>query len=231
MENAIWGVADYFKNQYKRPDELDTETMSDSYGISFDRIGKGFNLLLQYGSQVNPESEHTVKTLNDVHILSSSQSIDPNSGFIIETYSFVARNMDEPLTGYKGFFPSVKTGKTGRDPKFIRYEIPLTDLNYEDVSFTNPPRDLANKVKDIMDEISAEDMQMSTYSVTSEIFMPREWNIPVGNAVSRRNLIRKFAGKIQVIIRDALSERASFHPVESFSDSSTSAFVIMIKIE
>jgi len=232
LENAIWGVSDYFKDQYKRPDELDSETVEDSYGIAFDKVGKGFNLLLQYGSQTNPESEHTVKTLNDVHILSSSQSIDPNSGFIIETYNFVARNMDEPLTGYKGFLPAVKTGSSGRAPIYIKHEIPLSELDHAERTFTGSSIvDLETRIKETINEISAEDQQAFKYTVTSEILKPNDWDTGTGNAVSRRDLITAFAGMIQNVIQGALGGFGSFHPTSSFSASAGSSFIIMVIIE
>jgi len=116
LEDSIWGLQNLKPTKsIPRPDELDLIISTDKNGISYSKVGSGFNILITYGNVENPEAESTVKSLTDVHIVSSGQACDPSSGFIIETYRFFARGLDEPIGGMTGF--AIQPGDRRPDPE------------------------------------------------------------------------------------------------------------------
>jgi len=242
MEDSIWGIGDYYKNQYKRPDEIDKEQRFDSYGIGYDVAGKGFNLLVTYGNPNNSESEHTLKTLNDVHILGSAQSIDPNAGFIIETYSFFARNMDQPMSNYKGFDkPNIPTDRIGRSPTVLNFTVPLTAFDHCNREFFEEPTSMILSIKDKIWDLRREDKNSKTYFIRSEILIPSDWTVdnPENETriiekgpVTRKNLLNYFASKIHEVIKDAArATETTFSFVTNISSSLKTEFIINVSIE
>jgi len=251
LEDSIWGIGDYYKNKYRRADEIDKERKYDSYGIGYDTAGKGFNLLITYGNPNNSESEHSLKVLNDVHILGSAQSIDPNAGFIIETFSFFARNMDQPMSNYKGFDkPNIPTDKIGRAPDVSRFPISLTLFDHCNKEFfeETAPNVLGVNItfiilaiKDKIRKLKTKDKNSRSYFVKSEILIPSDWvtdnprneiRIIEKGPVVRKNLLNYFAGKIHEIIKNAAGvSDAAFSFVTNASSSLKDEFIINIAIE
>jgi len=242
LEDSIWGIGDYYKNKYKRADETDKEQKHDSYGISHDVAGKGFNLLITYGNPNNSESEHTMKVLNDVHILSSAQSIDPNAGFIIETFSFFARNMDQPASNYKGFDkPNIPTDRIGRNATVLSFTIPLTTFDHCNRKFFEEPTSMVLSIKDKIRTLTNEDKNALTYYVKSEILIPSDWitdsvenetRIIEKGPIVRKNLLNYFASKIHEIIKSAAGATdTTFSFVTNTSSSLKENFVINFMVE
>ena len=110
MEDFLWGgkifravekesLATWDKNiaRLRRVDEHDLEydPIRDVRRIL---VGDGnvFNIILLYGDVNDPASEHTVKTIYDVHITGSSQELITDD-VVIETYSFFARDADAAI--------------------------------------------------------------------------------------------------------------------------------------
>ena len=110
MEDFLWGgkifravenesLATWDKNiaRLRRVDEHDLEydPVRDVRRIL---VGDGnvFNIILLYGDVNDPASEHTVKTIYDVHITGSSQELITDD-VVIETYSFFARDADAAI--------------------------------------------------------------------------------------------------------------------------------------
>lgn len=242
MEDSIWGIGDYYKNKYKRPDEIDKERKHDSYGIGYDVAGKGFNLLITYGNPSNSESEHAVKVLNEVHILGCAQSIDPNAGFIIETFSFFAKNMDQPMSNYKGFDkPNIPTNRIGRSPEVLRFPVSLTLFDHCNKVFFEEISFVTLAVKDKIRKLKSEDKSSKSYFVKSEILIPGDWTtdnsenetrIIEKGPVVRKNLLNYFAGKIHEIIKNASGvPDTAFSFVTNVSSSLKDEFIINIIIE
>ena len=141
LEDSIWGLHSFKPTRnLTRPDQMDLTDLVDRNGVPYKTIGPGFQILITYGNIENPEAESTVKALNDVHIIDSSQSVEPSSGFTIETYRFFARGLDEPIGGLRGF--SYKAGDHRPDPDTFApilrsYRIDLrTGVNPATYSFT-----------------------------------------------------------------------------------------------
>lgn len=242
LEDSIWGIGDYYKNKYKRPDEMDKVRKHDSYGIGYDVAGKGFNLLITFGNPNNPESEHSLKVLNDVHILGSAQSIDPNAGFIIETFSFFARNMDQPMSNYKGFDkPNIPTEKIGRSASVLNFTISLATFDHCNKNFFEEPTDMVLAIKDKIRNLKNEDKNSQTYFIKSEILIPSDWTIDSAEnetriiekgPIARKNLLNYFAGKVHEIVKSAAgATNTTFSFVTNESSSLKEKFIVNIIVE
>lgn len=70
----------------RRPDEWDQDKNS--------KIVDGFDIVMIFGVPIAPNSQYTIKTINDVHIVGEAVSVDDTGRNTVEQYSYFARGMD-----------------------------------------------------------------------------------------------------------------------------------------
>jgi len=233
LEDSIWGLHSMKPTRnLTRPDQMDLRDMTDRNGIVYNTVGPGFQILITYGNIENPEAESTVKALNDVHIIGSSQSIEPSSGFIIETYAFFARGLDEPTGGLRGFVYQSDDKRPDPDtfaPILRTYRIDLrTDV--DPVSFTFAS-DIMPDIGIFLESALAENAISSdaghgaqsayTPSPTAKVVVsiPHDWtqsdsaydNITDKNPAARRAILRKLAS----VLIDQYIKTGIGRPVQS----------------
>lgn len=92
LEDYIWKKPenDDATRKMKRPDEFDYT----SDGIDLE----GFDIIITFGDMSDDAAEHTVKTLNDIHIIDESMIISPDGAPIALSYSFFGRSIDEKIS-------------------------------------------------------------------------------------------------------------------------------------
>ena len=157
LEESIWGLVRN-RRGLKRIDEMDSETFVDRNGISYDQIGPGNVLLITYGNTDNAGAHQTYKTITDVHFIDSSQNVDAATGFVIESYRFFAKGMDEasgPLATFPITGANLTSGESTLQPIVRNYRISLTS-GIDPVSPTFPAGsldDLSNMISSISKEI------------------------------------------------------------------------------
>lgn len=103
MENAIWGkpgTPPAFKNRIPRSDELDYHVYLSNSSTEDDIDVEGFDILLTFGNYRagNDTPEHTMISINDVHITGESMVVSPAAEPIGVTYQFFARGLNEKIS-------------------------------------------------------------------------------------------------------------------------------------
>lgn len=90
LEDYIWQDFGKTGRQITRPDEFDYE--GDGIDIN------GFDIVMTFGDYSDDGAEHTVKTINDVHIIGESMVLTPDGSPIGLNYTFFARSIDESIS-------------------------------------------------------------------------------------------------------------------------------------
>lgn len=93
FEDAYWGTpANAGPVRYLRPDEWDL--------VDGDVDPDGFDIIMIFGVPFGPESQYSVKQINNVHFSGESMVINTNGNPLVEQYSFFARKIDGEKTIY-----------------------------------------------------------------------------------------------------------------------------------
>lgn len=103
LENAIWGrpgTPASFSRKIPRSDELDYYSYIHPTSVSTDIDSNGFDILLTFGNyKMGSDSpEHTMISINDVHITGESLVASPSAEPIGITYEFFARGINEKVS-------------------------------------------------------------------------------------------------------------------------------------
>jgi len=233
MEDSIWGLHSMKPTRnLTRPDQMDIVNTTDRNGIPYRVVGSGFQILVTYGNIENPEAESTVKSLNDVHIIGSSQNIEPSSGFIIETFQFFARGLDEPIGGLRGFTYEAGSKRPDPDtfaPRLRTYKIDLTTgvdpSTYTFAADIMPDigvfvkKNLAENTVSSNSGHSAQSNFISSPVTKVIVSIPHDWtesdpayeNITTKNPAARRAILRKLA---TVLLNDYINPGVEY-PIKS----------------
>lgn len=83
-------IVEVFEDQVWQEDVSDID---DFTRRADDNFFDDFDMFVVFGDYTKPGANHTVKRIRNVHILGQAQSVDPDSGTLMETYSFFARNI------------------------------------------------------------------------------------------------------------------------------------------
>jgi len=154
LEDSIWGVntnkPNWGTRKVTRPDNFDVVTRNNKgtdasilSGTEYqDRFvnPKSFNILITYGNINVSASEHTVQSINDVHITDVSQVLGPTGEPVMEQYSFFARGINEAIGTFKinnadtnSEQPELKNDKKEQTE---RYHVNIVNVRmYADASF------------------------------------------------------------------------------------------------
>lgn len=196
LEASIWGVSQT-KRALTRIDQLDSRSFVDRNGIPYDSIGPGQNLLIAYGNVDNPSANQTFKTLSDVHFVDSSQSMDSATGFVIETYRFFAKGIDEPA-GPLATFPigGNVTADSSNIQKIVHtYRLDITTgidpitptfdgsvLSDMELFISNMLREVSISEEKSAQAVGREDHSKTTKEsvVNVSIILPTEWTMSDG---------------------------------------------------
>jgi hypothetical protein len=103
LEDAIWGkpgTPDNFSSRIPRSDELDYNKYTGGNGSTNDIDRDGFDILLTFGNyRTGSDSpEHTMISINDVHITGESLIVSPTAEPIGLTCEFFARGLNERIS-------------------------------------------------------------------------------------------------------------------------------------
>lgn len=103
MENVIWGKPSSlqsFGNSIPRSDELDYFRHIDKFRQDADIDRDGFDILLTFGNYKtgSDSPEHTMISINDVHITGEALVASPSAEPIGITYEFFARGLNEKVS-------------------------------------------------------------------------------------------------------------------------------------
>lgn len=250
LEEVIWGIHPLEQDKaIIRADQMDFVRFTDRNGIPYTSIADGLNFLITYGNVENPDSENTVKSINDIHFIGSSQSIDPSSGFIIETYTFFAKSMDRPTSNIKAFAYGYDPTSSLSSPNPQDFA-PITQTFSIDITTGIDPETLmieeASTLSTIESNILALKADMETkksssgtnpnYSIKTIVLIPKDWTqsdsdyttIRDRNPAVRKQILRGLANKlISEYIQPALDKRVTHQIVESGGLVNT----IQVKIE
>lgn len=103
MEDAIWGKKEsvgVYGNRIPRSDELDyfKYTVDKNEGTDIDV--EGFDILLTFGNYTEGDDnlEHTIISINDVHITNESMVVTTNGDPIGLSFEFFARGLNERIS-------------------------------------------------------------------------------------------------------------------------------------
>ena len=103
MEDAIWGkegTPSAMASRIPRSDELDYFKYTNTSSTSSDIDRDGFDILLTFGNYKsgNDSPEHTMISINDVHITGESMIVSPSAEPIGLTCEFFARGLNEKIS-------------------------------------------------------------------------------------------------------------------------------------
>lgn len=100
LEDTIWGDTNgkpfAAENKLKRIDEFDYSPNGGIYS-SKNSPSNTLNILITFGDINDYRAEHTLISINDVHFTSSSMIVAPDGNPIAESYTFIARNINESI--------------------------------------------------------------------------------------------------------------------------------------
>lgn len=91
LEDYVWRDFGTPSRSITRPDEFD-------YGTDGGIDLSGFDIVMTFGDYTDGEAEHTVKVINDVHIIGESMVVTPDGSPIGLNYTFFARSIDENIS-------------------------------------------------------------------------------------------------------------------------------------
>jgi hypothetical protein len=100
QEDKIWGVGEKARSGVPGvgAHNIDLVGRRDRNGVTYDHIGKGFDIVVSYGDYNVGYSAHTLQAINDIHITSVSQVHSPNGDPVAEVYTFFGKDIGRSIT-------------------------------------------------------------------------------------------------------------------------------------
>jgi len=166
IEDAIWGYG--YEDYRGLPPVMEHDSSGDS--ASNRPILDTFDIVIRYGEEGNPGTDHTIQVINNVHITSVSQSINISSpDIVLDIYEFFAENMNQKI---------VSEGENN----YIDIEMVKNNIGYRD--------DINTSFFDLSDNYFTESnnlrvvfskpwkvdftLENNIFSVSSELGVPRD---------------------------------------------------------
>lgn len=102
LEDTIWGDSNgnpfALSNKLKRVDEFDYSLSGGIITAKGKNYANVLNIMLTFGDINDFRAEHTLVVLNDVHFISTGMIVAPTGDPIAETYSFIARDINDSIS-------------------------------------------------------------------------------------------------------------------------------------
>ncbi|MCK9429440.1 MAG: hypothetical protein M0R17_05510 [Candidatus Omnitrophica bacterium] len=103
LEDSIWGDSNgqaiNLVDKLKRVDEFDYNSNGGITTAKGRQYSDVLNIMLTFGDINDYRAEHTMIVINDVHFTSSSLIVNTDGNPIFEEYTFIARDINDSITG------------------------------------------------------------------------------------------------------------------------------------